>query len=109
MPVLPGKEAVLRRWIAEEIPSAAHDRLFTEGGVDREQVWLQHTPMGDIAVILLDTESAARAFSSLAASSDPWAFKFRQFLLEVYGVDFSQPIPINMQVARWTAKERVRV
>ena len=109
MPVLPGKEAVLRRWIAEEMPSAAHDRLFAEGGVDREQVWLQHTPMGDIVISLLNTDSPARAFNLLATSSDPFALKFKAFLLDVYGVDFSQPVPINMQVARWTAKERVRV
>ena len=108
MPVLPGKETDLRKWNEVELHTAAHDRLYLEAGVDREQVWLQHSPQGDIAIILLNTDSAARAFNFLATSSDPWSIKFRAFLLDVYGVDFSKPVAVNKQMVRWMAKEKVR-
>jgi hypothetical protein len=105
VPILPGRVELMKKWIAERIvDNREHDELFAEAGISREQVWVQHTPMGDFAVVSFEVKDAEKAFEVLATSKKPFAVDFRAFLTEAHGVDFSQPFAINEQVADWHAK-----
>jgi hypothetical protein len=104
-PILPGGETRMKNWYNEEIKhNKDHDRVFQEGGITREQVWIQHTPMGDFAVASLEVKDAKKAFETIATSKDPWAEQFRSFLKAAHGLDFSQPVPLNVQEVDWHAE-----
>ena len=105
VPIVPGGIKLMQDWIVQHIVNDKdHDAVFQAAGISREQVWIQRTPQGDLAVVSFEVKDAANAFESLAKSRDPWAVKFRDFLGKAHGVDFSQPVPINEQVANWQVK-----
>jgi hypothetical protein len=105
VPILPGGIKEMKTWISEMINNNKdHDAVFGAAGVTREQVWVQHTPQGDMAVVSFETKDPARSFEYLAKSETPWAVKFRDFLKKAHGADFSKPMPLNEQLADWHAK-----
>jgi hypothetical protein len=107
VPILPGGETLMRKWIAEEITeNPDHDRVFRLAGIDAEQVWIQRTPMGDFAVVTFGTDDPGKAFRTLSTSNDPWAIKFRNMLTKAHGVDFTKPMPLNEMVADWCVFEK---
>ena len=108
-PILPGGEEQMKNWIRDGVKNNAdHDRVMLEAGITREEVWIQRTPMGDFAVSSFEAEDPGKAFKMLATSNDPWAVKFRNLLTKAHGIDFSQDMPLNEQVAGWHAMEKVR-
>ena len=109
-PILPGGEEMMKNWIRDEIiNNADHDRVFGMAGISREQVWIQRTPMGDFAVVSFEVEDPGKAFRVLGSSTDPWAAKFRNFLMRAHGVDVTQPLPLNEQVGDWHVMEKIRM
>jgi hypothetical protein len=103
-PMLPGGEERMRNWIRDmQASNPDHDEVFREAGISREQVWIQRTPMGDLAIASLEAEDRDRAFQVLATSTHPWAAKFREFLMAAHGVDITQPSEPNEKVADWQA------
>lgn len=109
-PVVPGGMERMQSWIQQGIlNNRDHDRVFQEAGINREQLWLQHTPMGDFAVVSFGTDDPAKAFHVLQTSSDPWAVQFRDFVKATHGLDLSQPLPLNEQLVDWNVTERTRV
>jgi hypothetical protein len=106
-PILPGGEEKLISWGKKGIMNNAdHDRIMSEAGVSREQVWIQKTPMGDFAVASFETKDPQRTFEVLARSKDPWAGQFREFLKEAHGFDLTKPMDLNKQVVDWGVTER---
>jgi hypothetical protein len=102
VPILPGGVDKMKNWISKEIVNNKdHDQVFKNAGISREQVWVQRTPGGDFAVVSFEVKDAGKAFETLVKSQDNWAKKFRNFLSETHGVDFSQPMPLNEQVVNW--------
>jgi hypothetical protein len=109
-PILPGGEDTMKAWIHENLDkNEDHDRVMGQAGVSREQVWIQHTPMGDFAVASYETSDPGKTFQFLTSSNDPWAVKFRNLLSKAHGIDLSKPMPLNKLVADWHAVEKVRV
>jgi hypothetical protein len=107
VPILPGGEALMRKWIDEQIlDNPNHDRVFRQAGVTAEQVWIQRTPMGDFAVVTFGTEDPEKTFQTLSTSTDPWAIQFRNLLTKAHGVDFSKPMPLNEMVIDWCVFEK---
>ena len=103
-PILPGGEDTMKVWIHENLnKNADHDRVMRQAGVSREQVWIQHTPMGDFAVSSFETDDPGKTFKTFTNSNDPWAAKFRNMLTKAHGIDFSHPMPLNELVADWHA------
>ena len=101
-PILPGGDTRMKNWASEGIKNNKdHDQVMQEAGVTREQVWIQHTPMGDFAIASLEVRDPKKAFEVLGSSKEPWAEQFRNHLKMAHGFDFSQPVPINEQVADW--------
>lgn len=98
----------MKTWIKDEVyNNANHDRVMLQAGISREQVWIQHTPMGDFAVSSFETEDPAKTFKVLTHSNDPWAIKFRDLLSQAHGIDFSKPMPLNELVADWQVLEKI--
>ena len=107
VPILPGGEALMRKWLQDEImENADHDRFFRMAGIQAEQVWIQRTPMGDMAVVTFGTDDSDKAFRTMATSNDPWAIKFRNFLTKAHGIDFSKPMPMNEMLVDWCVFEK---
>ena len=107
-PILPGGEALMRKWTDEQIfDNPNHDRVFRQAGITAEQVWIQRTPMGDFAVATFAVEDPEKAFRTLATSTDPWAAQFRDLLKNANGIDVTHPTPLNEMIADWCVFEKV--
>jgi hypothetical protein len=59
-----------------------------------EEVWLQHTPSGDFAVVVLEAPDIGKVFQHFFTSDVPFDQWFREkVLVEVHGMDPSAPPP----------------
>ncbi len=95
LPVLPGKADELKS-LAGEVSGARkveHDEMLATLGLDGEAWFLQESPMGDAAIVYFegaDIGGSFVAFGSLQGDYPEW---FRGRLLEVSGIDWTQPSP----------------
>jgi len=106
VPLLPGKAEALRAWAGEAFGSRRQE--LTESrlalGQTREEVFLNSSPAGDVAVAYLegkDPIAANREFAASGAAYDRW---FKDRLKEFFPpfIDFDQPVPANQTVWDWT-------
>jgi hypothetical protein len=95
-PILPGKTQSDR----DAIASCAHgDRQADyresrrRAGIERESVWIQSTPGGDVAVILIEAPDIEAAMGALATSEDPFDRWFRGNVKDVHGMDLAAGFP----------------
>lgn len=109
LPVLPGQAEAIRRMQDEAL--GPHRKEYEESrrrlGITKEQAWVQHTPLGDMAIIYWEAENPQRALEEMARSQDEFDTRFRQFLQETHGVDVTQEqAPISDLVFDWQADEQ---
>ena len=106
LPLLPGKAGALRAWAREAFDSRRQE--LTESrlalGQTREEVFLNSSPAGDVAVAYLegkDPVQANREFAASAATYDRW---FKDRLKELFPpfIDFDRPVSANETVWDWT-------
>ncbi|HYF24861.1 MAG TPA: hypothetical protein VD931_03895 [Baekduia sp.] len=100
-PLLPGKtetdrEVMRSCWDGER--RAAHADARRRLGVVRESVWIQQTPAGDVAVVLLEAQDLAAAFEGMASSDEPFDRFFREHVRDVHGLDLAEGFPPPEQV-----------
>ena len=106
VPVLPGKAEALRAW-GREAYESRHWEL-TESrralGQTREELFLNSTPDGDVAVAYLEGKDPVGANRDFAASDAPYDRWFKDSLKAFFPpfVDFDQPVPANETVWDWT-------
>ncbi|MCG3119364.1 MAG: hypothetical protein ALAOOOJD_01756 [bacterium] len=106
-PILPGGLEQMKKWNKEMLMhNKEHDEVFQAAGISREQVWLQHTPQGDFAVVSFEVKDPNRAFQSLATSQQPWAVKFREFLFKAHGLEMTRPVSPNELLVDWHSKTK---
>ena len=92
-PFLPGKTDADR----EVMASFSGDRQADfeasrrRAGITRESVWIQSTPNGDVAVVLIEADDIAAAMGGLATSDEPFDVWFRDHIMDMHGMDISQP------------------
>jgi len=55
-------------------------------GIIREAVWIQPGPGGDIAVVYLEADDLATAFTMLGTSAEPFDRWFRGHVRQVHGI-----------------------
>jgi hypothetical protein len=55
-------------------------------GIIREAVWIQPAPGGDVAVVYLEADDLAAAFTILGTSAEPFDRWFRGHVRQVHGV-----------------------
>ena len=100
-PLLPGtsstdREEMLSSWTGER--SQEHSGSRRRHGITRESVWIQGTPAGDVAVVLIESPDLSHALLGLATSDEPFDVWFRAHLLAVHGMDLSAGMSLPEQV-----------
>jgi hypothetical protein len=53
-------------------------------------VWIQSTPQGDVAVVLIEADDVQAAMAGLATSEEPFDVWFRDHIKDVHGMDLSE-------------------
>jgi len=94
LPLVPGKTDAHRR-LAKEVSGPrkdAFDKFHERAGVT-EDWWIEPTPMGDMALVYLESDDLAGAMGHLAVSNDDTEVWFKERLLETEGIDWSAPPP----------------
>jgi hypothetical protein len=65
----------------------AHHASRQRAGITREEVWIQPTPMGDLAIVVLEADDLEKAFATIATSNDPFDQWFRGTVQQAHGID----------------------
>jgi hypothetical protein len=72
---------------------ADFDAARRRQGVTSTKVWLQELPGGHAEILVIETDDPGRAFTDMGASQEPFDVWFRGFIMDVYGMDLSRPLP----------------
>jgi hypothetical protein len=105
-PIQPGKTDAGRAWSKEAFGDRKKE--MTESrlalGSSREEVFVNQTPQGDVAVIYIEGEDPIRANREFAASNAPYDRWFKDNLKEIFPpfIDFDQPVPTNETLWDWS-------
>jgi hypothetical protein len=103
-PLVPGTASTDREemnscWHGER--SDEHSASRRRHGITRESVWIQGTPAGDVAVVLIESPDLPRALLGLATSDEPFDLWFREHLLAVHGMDLTAGMSLPEQVLNY--------
>ena len=106
LPLLPGttdsdRDEMLACWRGER--AAAHGSSRARHGITREATWIQPTPAGDLAIVLLESDDLAASFYGIATSSDPFDVWFRTHVERVHGLDLAAGMQLPEQVLDYGA------
>ena len=82
---------------------ADHAASRARAGITRESVWIQSSPGGDVAVVLLEGDDMGAAMGTLASSQEPFDAWFREVLKDVHGMDLSEGFPPPERVMDYRA------
>ena len=96
LPLTPGKTEAWLRWGDELLGErrAEYEASRRRLGVTVERCFLQHTPQGDLNVVVLEAEDLAVAFHRVATSQEPFDVWFSEKAKEYFsGLDLGQPLP----------------
>jgi hypothetical protein len=95
IPLLPGQTGANRIALASCWVGArkeAFQDARRRAGILRETVWIQSGPGGDVAVVYLEADDLAVAWTMLGASAEPFDRWFRDHVRQVHGVALEQRI-----------------
>ena len=82
---------------------AEHTASRRRHGITREAVWIQPTPGGDVAVVLIEAADLSSALLGIATSQEPFDVWFREHLHAVHGMDLSQGMTLPETVLDYRA------
>jgi hypothetical protein len=88
--------AMLSCWHGERGEEHAASRRLH--GITRESVWIQSSPGGDVAVVLIESPEVATAMLGLATSQAPFDAWFRDHLRAVHGLDLADGMGVPEQI-----------
>jgi len=93
LPILLGQQEAWRRCIQEmlDVYRTDYEALRQRLGVTRLVVWLTETPHGNMVIVQIEAEELETLLPDLAASDLPLAHWVRQHVLELHGLDLTQP------------------
>ena len=94
-PIVEGKLEAWKQWCTELSGSRAEDlKDFNRRyGLTRHAAWLAETPSGQVVVALHQGPGADELMPKLAASDNEFDRWMASKLLEIHGMDVSQPPP----------------
>jgi hypothetical protein len=104
-PILPGKQETWRRFC--QVLVGRHICEYVESrrrlGITKESIWLAQTPHGDLAIVYLEAQHPEDVLVRLGASDLPFDRWLRKQLLELHGLNLTQPgsHPSNELVLVW--------
>jgi hypothetical protein len=78
------RTALASCWVGDR--REAHQDARRRAGIVREAIWIQPAPGGDLALVYLEADDLATAFTILATSSEPFDRWFRHHVLQDHGV-----------------------
>ena len=92
IPLTPGatdddRDEMLACWRGDR--SEQHRASRARHGITREATWIQQTPAGDVANVLLESDDLAASLFGMATSQEPFDVWFRGHVLAVHGVDLA--------------------
>lgn len=96
IPLTPGKSDEWIQWDHEMAGPRREEYLASRRrlGITGEQGFLQRTPHGDFAIIVLESDDFERMFREIATSQEPFDVWFRKRGKELFnGLDLSEPLP----------------
>jgi hypothetical protein len=95
LPILPGKSEKDRSYFQDivEAHRSEYEASRKRAGITKEMTWLQHTPKGDLGIVYLEVENPRRMFQALATSQERFDVLFREYVMDVHGVDLTQQMP----------------
>jgi hypothetical protein len=67
-------------------------------GITREQVWIQATPAGDMAIVYFEADDLEVAFTALGKSDEPFDRWFRDHVQQVHGFSLADDFHAPEQV-----------
>ena len=68
----------------------AYQDARRRAGIIREAVWIQPGPGGDVAVVYLEADDLAAAFTLLGTSAEPFDRWFREHVRHVHGIAWDE-------------------
>lgn len=83
--------------------AATHRASRARHGITREATWIQPTPAGDVAIVLLESDDLAASLHGVATSNDPFDAWFRAHVKRVHGVDLAAGMHLPEQVLDYRA------
>ncbi len=97
LPLLPDatdedRDALRDCWDGER--AAAHRASRARHGITREATWVQTTPAGDLAIVLLEGDDLAGSLHGIVTSEDPFDIWFRGHVQRVHGVDLAAGVQL---------------
>jgi hypothetical protein len=106
LPLLPGttdadRDEMLACWRGER--AAAHRASRARHGITREATWIQPTPGGDAAIVLLESDDLAASLYGIASSNDAFDVWFRGHVQRVHGVDLGGPMQLPEPILDYRA------
>jgi len=95
-PLLPGtsqadRDAMASCWTGDR--KAAYEDSRRRAGITRESTWLQATPFGDVAVVVLEADDLESAFATLGGSDEPFDAWFRDHIRAIHGISLEDGFP----------------
>jgi hypothetical protein len=105
-PLLPGKTDADREALASCASGdrrADHEASRKRAGITREAVWIQSTPGGDVAVVVIESDDIQAAMGALATSEEPFDVWFRDHIRDVHGMDLAEESPPPEQILDFRA------
>lgn len=93
VPVLPGKTEATRNMykVLKKEKWNEFVKLEKKTGTEREQNFLQSTPMGDMLISYIESKDMKKTFEAFAVSKDPFDVWFKEELRKITGIDFTKP------------------
>lgn len=94
LPLTPGKTEEWKEWGEEMLGARRSEYMASRQrlGVTIERGYLQHTPMGDMAIIYIETADIQGMFQGIAVSQDAFDVWFRERAKDLFsGLDLAAP------------------
>jgi Family of unknown function (DUF6176) len=90
-PIQPNKTEEFREFVADLSGSRKKDYEESRrtAGFQRETIFLQQTPVGDMVVVIQEADSEKKALESLRGMTDPFHVWYFQRLKDLHGVDIA--------------------
>ena len=93
VPLIPNKVEAWKAWIRECMgPRKEEFEEFNERmGLTTHRAWLEQSPQGPMAVVVLDGPGSKDFMQKLAKSKESFDRWFREHISECHGIDFTKP------------------
>lgn len=93
LPILPGKQEAWRRCLQEmlDVYRSDYEAFRRRLAMTKVSVWLTEMPGGNMVIVHIEAEEPETILPKLAASDLPFDRWLRQQVLELHGLDVTQP------------------